>query len=137
MTTDYDSPRLAVETTLQNGFTMLPVIWDNTPSPEGEFIRVIDENGEVSTEQILSGSDTVGIGRRASQQNSGVIVFEINVNKNQGRQRSNAIAQELSDLFRLQRINDVDFMNTDINRVGEIGARYQLQLFVFYWRFSQ
>lgn len=135
--TTYDSPRLAAETTLAASFSTLPVANDNLATPAGEFVRIINEPGAVASALIGGGNTNLSLGKNVVQRHAGAVVFEINVEKNQGTARANAIAEELSVLFANKRIDDVVFRNSEIVRTGELENLYQLSLFVYYYRDSR
>lgn len=135
--TTFDSPRYAVESTLTSSFTLATWVSDNVPPPEGESVRVLIETGSTGVALTGGGSGQIDIGKNVTQRHTGVAVFELRVEKNQGTARTNQIIESLHNLFVNKRINDVTFKRGEPRRIGEQNNMYRVDYYVFFSRDSR
>lgn len=118
---DYTSFRAAIETYIHGNFTIVPVVYENTPPPEGE--RIMISEADTSSESFEIGSSARIV--------HGNLIMDIDTKYGIGTNKAKQIASKLSEILVTDCIPGVSFGEPEFSSIGRLeGADLYRHIFV-------
>ena len=118
----FEDIRKAIEVQLKSNWTTTDIAWDNviyTPTARTAYIKL-----KISYQDV----DQVSGGQKPLFRAYGQVTIEVYVPIGTGTNTIRGYADSLTTIFENIDLTNVQFLATYINRIGDIGEHYQLNV---------